>query len=416
MPSSELAISSNPPALFDLSQGRNMLAIPGPSIMPDTVMAAMARPVQNIYEGEVADLSWSLIADLPKVVGTDGHAFTAIGNGHGAWEMALTNTLSAGDKVVVIDSGRFGLVWAEFSRALHLDVEVLAAPSPRHAFDATVLAEHLAADTSHAVKAVLLCHVDTGSGVRADLAAARAAIDASRHPAMFFVDGMASVGCERFEMDALGVDLTIAASQKGLMAPPGLSFVWAGPKAIAAHEHADLVSPYWNWTPRMSGGPHYLLFSGTPPVSHLYAMRVALDLLFDEGLDHVWHRHEVIANAVRAAVGVWSAPNGLDFQVLDPEGRSNSVTGVETNSIDSLEFQRRCSEQANLTLGIGMGDTADRRFRIGHMGHLNPPMILGTLGTIESVLLAMGAPIGGSGVAAAVASIGQALAHGTAQA
>ncbi len=386
-----------------------MLAIPGPSIMPDAVMAAMARPIQNIYEGEVADLCWSLIGDLPKVVRTEGEAFTAIGNGHGAWEMALTNTLSAGDKVIVVDSGRFGIVWGEFSRALGLDVEMVASPTPRHAFDASALADALAADSAKQIKAVLVCHVDTGSGVRADLAAVRAAIDSCDHPAMLFVDGIASVGCERFEMDALGVDLAIAASQKGLMAPPGLSFVWAGPKAIAAHANADLITPYWSWEPRRSGGPHYLLFSGTPPVSHLYAMRVALDMLFEEGLDHVWHRHEVIADAVRAAVSAWSRPDGIGFQVLDPEARSNAVTGVETNSIDSLEFQRRCFDRANLAIGIGMGETGDRRFRIGHMGHLNPPMILGTLGTIESVLLSMGEPIEQSGVAAAAAVIGTAL-------
>ncbi len=385
-----------------------MLAMPGPSIVPDAVLAAMARPIKNIYDGEVADLSWSLVADLPKIVRTEGEAFTAIGNGHGAWEMALTNTLSKGDKVLVIDSGRFGLVWADFSRALGLDVEVLAAPSPRHPVDPASIADRLAADTTHEIKALLVCHVDTGSGIRADLGAIRTAINSSNHPVMYFVDGMASVGCERYEMDTLGVDITIAASQKGLMAPPGLSFVWASQKAIDASASADLVTPYWSWAPRRSGGPHYLLFSGTPPVSHLYAMRVALDLLFEEGMDHVWWRHQVHADAVRAAVAAWSTPEGIGFQVLDPTARSNSVTGVMTNSIDSQALQQRCVEAANLTLGIGMGVPEDR-LRIGHMGHLNPPMILGTLGTIESVLLAMDHPIGGSGVAAAAAVIGKAL-------
>ncbi len=392
-----------------------MLAIPGPSIMPDAVLAAMGRPITNIYDGEVAELSWALVEDLPKVVRTEGHGFTAIGNGHGAWEMALSNTMSLGDKVLVIGSGQFGTTWAGFCELLGLDVEMLPAPSPRHPVDPAAIADRLAADTEHEIKGLLICHVDTGSGVRADLAAVRAAMDAASHPALLFVDGMASIGCERFEMDALGVDVAIAASQKGLMAPPGMSFVWAGPRAIEAHQMADLVTPYWSWTPRMSGGPHYLLFAGTPPVSHLYATRVALDLLFEEGLDHVWWRHEMLANAVRSAVAAWSAPEGLEFQVLDPAARSNSVTGVFTNSIDSPAFQQRCTQAANLTLGLGLGHPDDR-FRIGHMGHLNPPMILGTLGTIESILLAMELPMGSSGVAAAAASIGQALAQGTSQA
>lgn len=388
-----------------------MLAIPGPSIFPDAVLAAMARPVQNIYDGEVVDLSWSMIADLPKIVRTEGEVFTAIGNGHAAWEMAITNTMSKGDKVVVVDTGRFGQIWAHFNAGLGLEVEVLASPSDRLPFDASVLADRLSADTEQEIKGVLICHVDTGSGVRADLAAVRAAIDASNHPALLFVDGMASVGCERYEMDALGVDVTIAASQKGLMVPPGLSFVWASPKAIEASHTADLVTPYWSWVPRRSGGPHYLLFSGTPPVSHLYAMRVALDLMLAEGMDHVWRRHEVLADAVRAAVSAWAAPGGLELQITDPAGRSNSVTGVMTNDIDSEELQRRCTEAANLTLGVGMGpgDAATRRMRIGHMGDLNPTMMLGTLGALESVLLSLDHPIGGSGVAAAAAVIGSAL-------
>ncbi len=396
---------------FSLRQGRNMLAIPGPSVMPETVLAAMGRPVQNIYSGEVEELSFSLVADLPRIVRTEGEAFVAISNGHGAWEMAIGNTLSRGDKVLVVDSGRFGLLWGAMCETMGVAVEFVPSPSPRHPFDAAVLADRLAADPTHEIRAVLVAHVDTATGVRCDLFAIRAAIDASNHPAMLFVDGIASVGCERYEMDAVGADVTVAASQKGLMAPPGLGFVWASEKALAARERADLVTPFWDWVPRRSGGPHYLLFSGTPPVSHLYAMRVALDLIEQEGLEHVWRRHEVLASAVRAAVDTWSTEGGLELAIVDPDGRSNAVTGVLTGSIDSLELQRRCDDGANLTLGIGMGDAADFAFRIGHMGHLNPPMVLGTLGTLESVLLSMGIPLGGSGVAAAAAVIGQALAE-----
>jgi alanine-glyoxylate transaminase/serine-glyoxylate transaminase/serine-pyruvate transaminase len=372
--------------------------------------------VTNIYAGEVADLCYSMVADLPRVVRTTGHAFVGIANGHGAWEMALVNTLSKGDRVVVADTGRFGLAWAGMCRDLGVEAELLSSTSPRLPFDPSVLADRLAADTEHSIRGVLVCHVDTGSGVRADLAAIRAAIDAADHPALFFVDGIASVGCEHYEMDALGVDVTISASQKGLMVPPGLGFVWAGPKAIEASERADLVTPYWSWLPRRSEGPHYQLFCGTPPVSHLFAIRVALDMLLDEGMEHVWWRHEVLAGAVRAAVEAWSTDGGLELQVQDPAARSNAITGVLTNGIDATALRERCEDATNLTLGIGLGDSADHAFRIGHMGHLNPPMILGTLGALESVLISLDHPLGGSGVAAAAAFVAQALAQGTAQA
>ncbi len=393
-----------------LRQGRNQLAIPGPSVMPEPVLAAMARPIVNIYADEVAELCFSMIDDLPKVVRTEGEAFVGMSNGHGAWEMALVNTLSRGDRVLVIDTGRFGLAWAGFSRDLGIDVEMVPSNSPRTPVDPAVLADRLEADTDHRIKAVLVCHVDTGSGLRTDLAQIRAAIDSADHPALFFVDGIASVGCERYDMDDVRADVTISASQKGLMVPPGLGFVWASPKAIEAGQRADLVTPYWGWGARRAEGPHYKLFCGTPPMSHLYAMRVALDLLLDEGMDHVWWRHDVLGGAVRAAVSAWSTLDGIEFQVEDPASRSNAVTGVLTNGIDAVAFRERCESGANLSLGIGMGDVAPRAFRIGHMGHLNPPMILGTLGTIESVLVSMGHPIGESGVAAAAAHVAAALA------
>ncbi len=396
--------------LPSLRQGRNQLAIPGPSVIPDAVLAAMARPIVNIYADEVAELCFSMIDDLPKVVRTDGEAFVAMSNGHGAWEMAVVNTLSRGDKVLVIDSGRFGLAWAGFARDLGVDVEMVPSPSTRLPLDPSVLADRLAADPRHEIRGVLVCHVDTGSGLRNDLGQIRAAIDSANHPALFYVDGIASVGCEHYEMDAVGADVTISASQKGLMVPPGLGFVWAGPKAIEAARRADLVTPYWGWGARRAEGPHYKLFCGTPPMSHLYAMRVALDLLLDEGMDHVWWRHEVLGGAVRAAVEAWSTVDGIEFQVQDPASRSNAVTGVLTNDIDAVEFRERCEQSSNLSLGIGMGEVADRAFRIGHMGHLNPPMLLGTLATIESVLVSMGHPIAESGAAAAAAHVAASLA------
>jgi alanine-glyoxylate transaminase/serine-glyoxylate transaminase/serine-pyruvate transaminase len=237
-----------------------------------------------------------------------------------------------------------------------------------------------------------------------DIAAIRRAIDAADHPALLMVDCIASLGCERYEMDAWGVDVTIGACQKGLMVPPGLGFVWAGPKALAAHRSAGLRTGYWDWTARAQDGPHYLRYCGTPPVTHLYGLHEALTMLREEGLEAAWARHAVLAGAIRAAVEGWSTPGGLELNIVDPPARANSVTMILTGEVDADRLRAICEEQAGLTLGVPLGPE-QRAFRIGHMGHLNPPMVLGTLGTIEAALTAMGAPMGGSGVAAAAAAI-----------
>ena len=387
-----------------LRHGRQALSIPGPSVMPDSVLAAMHRPMPNIYEGDLVELSTSVLDDLPKIAHTTGTPYITISNGHGAWEMALTNTLSRGDKVLVLESGRFAVVWGEMASLMGVDVEVLPAPDPSTGVDAGALADRLAADTGHEIQAVLVVQVDTATSVRNDIAALRAAIDGAGHPALFMVDCIASMGCERYLMDDWGVDVTVAASQKGMMVPPGLGLVWANARAHEARETADLVTGYWDWKQRNDPELHYKRYSGTPPISHLFGMREALDLLLAEGIEQVWARHEILAGAVHAAVEAWSVDDGLGFFIADPTERSFATTTIRTNSIDVDELRRRAEHDAGLVLGLGIG-ADDPRFRIGHMGHLNPPMLLGTLGTIEAVLTAMGAPMGGSGVAAAAASL-----------
>jgi len=210
-------------------------------------------------------------------------------------------------------------------------------------------------------------------------------------------------------MDKWGVDVTVGGSQKGLMVPPGLGFTWANDKALAAHEKADLRTSYWDWTKRLSGDSHYWRYAGTPPITHLYALREALDMIAEEGLENIWARHAVFGDAVRAAVSAWAAPGGLEFAMLEPSERSNSVTTVMTNSISADRLRAVCEDEGGLTLGIGLGESQGRVFRIGHMGHLNPPMVLGTLATIEAALTAMGAPMGGSGIAAAAARVAQGM-------
>jgi len=394
---------------MSLSQGRHAVSIPGPSVIPDRVLNAMRQPMPNIYEGELIDTSFSVLEDLPKIARTEQPVFVSVSNGHGAWEMATSNVLSRGDKVLVLESGRFAVGWGEMVAVSGVKCEVLPTGTGRPV-DPAAVEERLKEDASHEFAAVLVVQVDTSTSVRNDIAAIRAAMDAAGHPALLMVDCIASLGCEPFEMDEWGVDITVAATQKGLMVPPGLGFVWPSEKALARHETADLRSAYWDWSARHDPEVHYQIYCGTPPVQHLWGMREALDMIFDEGLENVWERHRVLGEAVRAAVGMWARPEGIAFATTDPEARSNSVTTLLTGDIDADELRRICEAEMGLTLGVGLEGYEGRAFRIGHMGHLNPPMLMGTLGTIEAALVLMNAPLGGSGVTAAARTIGAALA------
>ena len=396
---------------MNLNRGRPVTSMPGPSIIPDRVLSAMHMAMPNIYEGDLVETSSSVFEDLPAIARTRGRAFMAISNGHGAWEMALTNTLCRGDKVLILESGRFAIGWGEQARRLGAEVEILHADE-RVPVDPNALEECLRADRGHEIKAILVVQVDTASGVWNDIAALRRAIDTADHPALFMVDCIASLGCVEYLMDEWQVDVTVGGSQKGLMVPPGLGLVWASPKAMAAHERADMRTAYWDWTARLSPEAHYLRYCGTAPIQHIYAMRTALDMIAEEGLEAIWARHKIFADAVRAAVAAWSTPGGLEFNILDPNHRSNSTTTVLSGSVDSERLRALCENDAGLTLGIGLGEFSGRSFRIGHMGHLNPPTVLGVLATVEAGLTAIDAPVGGSGAAAAAKVIADALKSG----
>ena len=393
---------------MDLNRGRAQTSIPGPSVVPDRVLAAMHRAMPNIYEGELIEVSDSVFRDLPGIAGTRGRVFMPISNGHGAWEMALTNTLCRGDGVLVLATGRFAPGWGEQATKLGCSVEMIDF-GDRAPVDLNRVEERLRADTEGKIKAILVVQIDTASSVWNDIAGLRRAIDAAGHDALLMVDCVASLGCVPYFMDEWGVDVTVGGSQKGLMVPPGLGLVWTSDRALAAHKTADLVTPYWDWTQRMSEELFYLKFAGTAPIQHIYAMRTALDMIAEEGLENVWARHTVIANAVRAAVAAWATDGGLEFNIPDPTARGDSTTTVLTGSIDGARIRSICDRQAGLTLGIGLGDFVDRAFRIGHMGHLNPPMVLGALATTEAALHTLNAPLGGSGVAAAAKVIGDAF-------
>ena len=330
------------PEVADLNFGREVVAIPGPSIVPDRVLRAMHRSMPDIYTGDLVEVSDRIFAELPTLAGTTGEVFVTISNGHGGWQMAIANTMARGDKVLVLESGRFAVIWGEMAEMSGVEVEVLPGVDDAPIDPAAVQAR-LAADTDHEIRAVLCVQTDTATSVRNDIPAIRAAIDAAGHPALFMVDCIASFGCEPYEMDRYGVDLTVAASQKGLMVPPGLAFVWANDKALAAHARSDIRVGYLDWTSRREKEFHYQRYNGTPPVSHLYGLDEALDMIAEEGLAARWARHEAMAAAVWAAVDAWSTPDGIGLNIADPAHRSTAVTTILTGSIDAEEIRHRCA-------------------------------------------------------------------------
>jgi len=256
----------------------------------------------------------------------------------------------------------------------------------------------------------MVTHVDTATSALNDVAGVRKLMDDLGHPGLLMVDCIASLGCERYEMDGWGVDITVGASQKGLMTPPGLGLVWASERAMAAHRTADLRTRYWDWTQRALDGPHYLRFCGTPPVAHVFGLLEALRMIADEGIEARWARHRALADAVRAAVDTWSTPGGLSLYADEPAERGDPVTAIRGGDIDVARLAAICRDDCGVTLGVGLGDLEGRGFRIAHMGHVNAPMVLGVLGTVEAALTSMGVPLGSSGVAAAARVLAGALA------
>ena len=392
-----------------VQKGRVFLAIPGPTTVPDEVLSAMHRPAVDLYSGEIINVTMSCIENLKKIIRTGSEPFLYAANGHGAWEAALVNCLSRGDRVLALQSGMFGGAWAEMAEVLGLDVEMLAA-APRRAIAPDAVADRLRADREHRIRAVLAVQIDTAAGIVNDIPAIRQAVTDAGHPALFMVDTIASLACMPFEMDAWGVDVTVAGSQKGLMTPPGLSFVAAGERARAAHRHADLVTRYWDWSFR-EGDEHYQKYCGTAPEHLMFGLRRALDMLLEEGLEQVFRRHALLADATRAAVERWAEGGAFGFNVLEPAERSNSVTTLRFDETDPQRVIDFCREHCGVVLGIGIGpELSGRAIRIAHMGHVNAPMTLGVLGAFETALTALGIPHGKSGVAEAAASLGGALA------
>ncbi len=400
---------------MSLSNGRSYLAIPGPSVVPDRVLAAMHRGSPNIYEGELHALCASLWPDLRALAGTNQNVAAYIGNGHATWEAANANMFSRGDKALVLATGIFGLGWANSAKAMGIEVELLdfgksAAP------DYASVEAALRADKAGKIKAVLTTQVDTASSVRTDIAALRAAMDGAGHPALLAVDCIASMACDAYLMDEWGVDVTVAASQKGLMTPPGMGFVWFSEKARSVCATSDLRTPYWAWAPRADATEFWQHWAGTAPTHHLYGLREALTMiLHEEGLTKVWARHEALAAAVWASFDVWGQANpAIEMNVALPSDRGRSVTAARLGAPDASRLRVWCETKAGVTLGIGLGmatpddPNSDGFLRVGHMGHVNAHMTLGALAVMDAGMKALKIPHGSGALEAAVLVVAQA--------
>ena len=376
---------------MSLNFGRPTLSIPGPSIIPDRVLNAMHRPSPNIYEGELIEMVDTLYPDLKTVAQTKHKLAIYIANGHGAWEAALKNTLQAGDKVLILGSGRFPITWGEMARSHGIKTQVIDFGMQESA-DPNRLADELRKDTKGEIKAVLAVQTDTASSIKNDILELRKAIDETGHDTLFMVDCIASLGCDEYHMDAWGADVTIAACQKGLMTPAGIAFVYFNDKASKARKRVN-PGEYWDWVLRTESDIFYRQFDGTAPTHHLFGLREALDILVhEEGIEAAWKRHTTIANSIWAAIESWGSNGEIKLNITEKSKRSTAVTTVSTGKDDATIIRKWCEEKAGLTLGIPLGfdgDDYNSHLRIGHMGHLNPPMVLGTLGTIETAMKAL---------------------------
>ena len=391
---------------MSLAQGRHYLAIPGPSVMPDRVLQAMHRPAPNIYTGQLVEMVHGLVPDLKAVARTRHHVAMYIANGHGAWEAALVNTLSRGDRILVLGTGRFCLGWGEMAAAMGVDCQILDFGN-HDDIDMARVAEALAADPEHRIRAVLAVQVDTSTSVRNDIRALRATLDAAGHPALLFSDNIACLACDAFHMDDWGVDVMVTGSQKGLMTPPGMGFVFFNDKADAARARADLVTPYWDWRPRIEPQEFYRYFNGTAPTHHLYGLRAALDMIGEEGLEHVWARHRTLAGAIWAAIDTWGRAGPVRANIADPAKRSCAVTTVNFGPGNGKRLRDWMTAEAGVTLGIplnwgaSVGVGPDDLLRIGHMGHVNAHMVLGVIASLQAGMAALQIPHDAGGLDAA---------------
>ncbi|MFJ9030597.1 pyridoxal-phosphate-dependent aminotransferase family protein [Streptomyces sp. NPDC102274] len=368
--------------------GRHFLQIPGPTNVPDQVLRAMSAPTIDHRGPEFAALTLRLLEAIKPVFGTAGPVVIYPASGTGAWEAALVNTLSPGDRVLCFETGHFATLWRDMALSLGLEVEFVPGDW-RHGTDPEVVAQRLTADLTHTIKAVCVVHNETSTGVTSRIAEIRQAIDASGHPALLLVDTISSLGSIDYRHDEWGVDVTVAGSQKGLMLPPGLSFNAVSRKALAASRTAGLTKSFWDWQPVIEANRRGF-FPYTPATNLLYALEEALRMLADEGLDAVFARHARHAAATRAAVRGW----GLEVLCADDREHSGSLTAVLLpTGQDADKVREIILDRFDMSLGTGLGKFSGRVFRIGHLGHFNDLTLAGTLAGVQMGLELAGVPI-----------------------
>ncbi len=377
--------------------GRHFLQIPGPTNVPDRVLRALAQPTIDHRGPEFAALGKEVLEGLRAVFKASGPVVTYPGSGTGAWEAALVNTLSPGDKVLMFETGQFAVLWKDVAARFGLSVEFVPGDW-RSGVDPAAVEARLAADRDHAIKAVAVVHNETSTGVTSRIAEIRAAIDRARHPALFLVDTVSSLACIDYRHDEWRVDVSLSGSQKGLMLPPGLSFNAVSAKALEASKTARLPRSYWDWQPMLRDNAAGF-FPYTPATNLLYGLREALALLREEGLDAVFARHARHGAATRAAAKAW----GLEVVAKDPREYSGSVTALlMPPGHDADALRRLILERFDMSLGTGLGKLKGKIFRIGHLGAFNDLTLAGTLAGVEMGLALAGVPFRKGGVAAAL--------------
>ncbi|QYJ17139.1 Serine--glyoxylate aminotransferase [Rubrobacter xylanophilus DSM 9941] len=377
--------------------GRHFLQVPGPTNIPDRVLRALSAPAIDHRGPEFARLTREVLGGLRRVFRCSGPVVVFPSSGTGAWEAALVNTLSPGDRVLMFETGHFATLWCGVARRLGLEVEFVPGDW-RHGVDPEVVLRRLSGDRRGEIKAVAVVHNETSTGCTSRIAEIREAIDGAGHPALFLVDVVSSLGSIDYRHDEWGVDVAVGCSQKGLLLPPGLGINALGERALEASRGARLPRSYWDWQPMLeSNGGGY--FPYTPPTNLLYGLREALAMLFEEGLENVLARHRRHAEATRRAVRAW----GLEVLCLEPAEYSASLTAVLVpEGHDADELRRVVLEEFNMSLGAGLGKLAGRVFRIGHLGDLGDLMLVGALGGVEMGLSVAGIPHSKGGVAAAM--------------
>jgi len=378
--------------------GRHFLQIPGPSNVPDRVLRAMDRPTIDHRGPDFAKIALEALVGLKKVFKTEGPVIIFPSSGTGAWEAALVNTLDAGDRVLMFETGQFAALWSEL--AVRLDITVdLVEGDWRHGVSAEIVEQRLRADTEHTIKAVCIVHNETSTGITSNIAAVRAAIDAAGHPALLFVDTISSLGSIDYQHNEWGVDVTVGCSQKGLMLPPGLGMNAVSDKALDASDSNGLKRSYWDWRAMLANNASGF-FPYTPATNLLYGLQEALSMLFEEGLDNVFARHDRMAEATRRAVQAW----GLEVLCQNANEYSSVLTAVLVpDGSDADHFREVVLDNFDMSLGTGLGRVKGKVFRIGHLGDLNELMLMGTLAGVEMGLGLADIPHQKGGVSKAMA-------------